>query len=292
MIAMSQEFVCQVQAIVQQRTTGALTSLNGHIPAESFTPGKMLRTRLAGRLLAGGAAAGNCHQVRAACAAIELVHTASLCHDDVMDNSFIRRSVPTLWQAVGTSGAILIGDLLLWSAVELLAQPESNQQMPAFIAKVKQVVQAEAEQELCLRGTPIDVDTCLRLARDKTGPLFAFPAMVCGGQDEVLSAALEEAGYRIGTAYQLADDLLDVVGDEAAVGKTLGTDRQRGKETLPQAGETGQRITFDFIKDLCKSSLQGLENYPKMRDAIAEFLTCDFEPALNRHLNGSVEMAV
>ncbi len=176
--------------------------------------------------------------------------------------------------------------------MEILIEMDSDQYLAAFVAKVKQVVQAEAAQELLWRGKCVDEDTCLQLARDKTGPLFAFTAMVCGGQDEALCAALEETGYRIGTAYQLADDLLDEVGDEAAAGKTLGTDRSRSKGTLPQAGRAGRRITFEFIQDLCRSAIQCVENCPEVRDAVAEFIACDFEPVISRHLKGSAEIAV
>ena len=285
-------FTSVVRALIERRIAAALHAVMDNVDAGLLAPGKMLRSRLAARLLAGRPPTADLCSVQAACGATELVHTASLCHDDVVDNSMIRRSLPTLWQAAGSSGAILIGDLLLCQAIDLLAETDGGRYLGVFIAKVKQVVQAEAEQELLWRGQPVDEETCLRLARDKTGPLFAFTAMVCGGQDKALCAALEEAGYRIGTAYQLADDLLDVVGDENAAGKTLGTDRTRGKLTLPQTSRRGRHITFKHIEDSCRSSLQCLEKYSHMRDAMVVFLTCDLQPVLNRHIKGSLEIAV
>jgi len=230
--------------------------------------------------------------LQSVCAATELVHTASLCHDDVVDNSLIRRSLPTLWQTVGASGAILIGDLLLSEAIDIVIDVENGRYLPAFISKIKQVVQSEAQQELLWRGKQVDVETCLQLARGKTGPLFAFVAQACGGEDEILCGLLEEAGYRIGTSYQLADDLIDVVGTECVVGKTLGTDLIRGKFTLPQVDETGERITQESISDLCNSAVELLDDYSEARKGLVEFLHHDLSPLMEQTLGVEMGIAV
>ncbi len=200
-------------------------------------PGKMLRTRMAARL--STRLTVPVETLQHVCAAVELTHTASLCHDDVIDNALVRRGQPALWRASSRSGAVLLGDLLLCEAMGLLTGTDGGRLVRPFLAKLRETCAAEAEQELRLRGREVGRDVCLRIARGKTGPLFAFVGLAAGGADAALSAALEEAGYRVGTAYQLADDLLDVEGCEEAAGKTLGTDVARRKFTLAQ--EPGPR---------------------------------------------------
>ena len=265
------------------------------VPAvEQLLPGKMLRTHLAGRLgvRLGILADPDAEQLLLyACAAIELVHTASLCHDDVVDNAVIRRARPTLWQMTGPSAAVLIGDLLLCEGMRLMMEVADGRHLPSFMDKVREVVETEARQELCLRGHPVAENDCIDVARGKTGPLFAFVAEVCGGRDEALTAALREAGYRVGTAYQLADDLLDVVGDEAAAGKTLGTDRHRDKYTLVRVAGDGGRQTRRRVDRLCESAISCLDGHPAAQTALSEFFECDLQPVLERHVDACMELA-
>jgi geranylgeranyl pyrophosphate synthase len=285
-------FLHAVRGLIARRVWKAAGfAMLGEEEVEQLLPGKMLRSRLAARLTAGGAAPVDRRTLRHACAATELVHTASLCHDDVVDNAVIRRARPALWQTTGASAAILIGDLLLCEALELVMEVEGGRLMPAFVAKVREVIRTEVEQELLLRGRRVDEGECIRVARGKTGPLFALVARVCGGGEAGLSEALEEAGYRIGTAYQLADDLLDVMGDEGVAGKTLGTDSVRRKYTLPLCGADGWRIARDHAGALCESALKRLEAHPAARRAVAEFLRRDLQPVLDRHLDVCMEPA-
>lgn len=282
------DVIAGVRLVAEACLESALAGLAEH--AEGLKPGKMLRTRLAARMFESGAVKIASDTLHAVCAATELAHTASLCHDDVVDNALIRRSMPTLWQSAGPSGAILIGDLLLCEAINLIMAADDGRFLPAYVAKVQEVVVAEAEQELTWRGRRPDEATSLRLARGKTGALFAFAAMCCGGDDSVLTAALEEVGYRIGTAYQLADDLLDVIGDDSAAGKTLGTDEQREKFTLALSGEQGVRVTADQIGHLCNSSGELLIDFPEAHKGLRAFLLKDLQPVLYRHLALSVEL--
>lgn len=274
--------VSGVRLLAEGRILKALSQSASGIDVEVMMPGKMLRTRLVGRLYADGWSSADRTTLQAACVATELVHTASLCHDDVVDNSLIRRSLPTLWRTVGSSGAILIGDLLLCEAMSLLMETEAGRLARGFLTKVTEVVAAEARQELVYRGKEVDGETCLQLARGKTGPLFAFVAETCGGEDKALCGLLEEAGYRIGTAYQLADDMVDILGTECDVGKTLGTDLIRGKFTLPQIGEAGKRAARESINNLCVSAVELLNDYPKARKGLTEFLRHDLQPVMKQ----------
>lgn len=273
-------FVAGVRRIIGERLERIAADVRLAVSPEQLMPGKMLRTRLAARLLASGSVPADSPTVARACAATELVHTASLCHDDVIDNAVIRRFKPTLWRAASPSGAVLIGDLLLCDAIDLILETRDGRYARPFVAKVREVCSAEAEQELALRGRRVDEDTCLRIARGKAGPLFAFVAYMCGGDDRALAAALEEAGYRIGASYQLADDLLDIVGGEETAGKTLHTDVARRKFTLPQVSQDRPATTRGRIARLCASAHEGLADWPEVRAALASFFHDDLRPAL------------
>jgi len=285
-------FVSEVRELTVERLEKAASVVVGSIEIGRLMPGKMLRSSLAGRLVEGGCFSVDRGVLVSLCAATEIVHTASLLHDDVVDNALVRRAGPALWRTSSPSGAILIGDLLLCEAMKMLIGTEGSRYLDRFISKVTEVIEAETEQELLFRGKQLDEDTCLRLARNKTGPLFAFVASICGGDDKKYAEALEEAGYCIGTAYQLADDCLDLAGDEQAVGKTLGTDSKRGKFTLPQGGVEGVQITQGHVRRLCGLALEEVGEYGKSRDSLIQFLTCDFQPAVGGHIDVCVEFAV
>lgn len=272
--------------IIEQRVSAVVTPAAGPLAAQTLTPGKMLRTRAAARVLSCNASSGaDVAAVERACAAVEMVHTASLCHDDVIDNAMLRRWQPSLWKSAGPTGAILIGDLLFASALELMAEGGADG-VGALAAKVREVVSAEAEEELILLGETADEDTCLRLARCKTGPLFAFTMRSAGGKDAALRAALEEAGYRIGAAYQLADDLLDVFGGPTSAGKSLGTDALRGKPTLLDAVPLGAEAARGRILQLARSASDVLGAWPKAGQGVKEFLALDLQPVFDQCVPG------
>jgi farnesyl diphosphate synthase len=160
-----------------------------------------------------------------------------------------------------------------------------------FADKVGEVAAAEAEQESAPAAPGPDERACLRLARGKTGPLFAFSAWAGGGTDGECRAACSRAGYRIGTAYQLADDLLDVVGREEAAGKTLGTDARLGKVTLPAVAPDGLERTRAQVHDLCEAARAVLSPWPGAQAAVADFLAFDLQPVFDRCLPGLVVSA-
>jgi geranylgeranyl pyrophosphate synthase len=213
-----------------------------------------------------------------------MAHTASLLHDDVIDEGVLRRGLPALWQLTGPSAAVLMGDLLLCEALDLLLDTETGRFASLFLAKLKEMCAAEAEQELSLRGRRLDQDTCLRIARSKTGAMFAFIGAACGAGDGDLAPALEEVGYLVGAAYQLADDLLDMTGSESVAGKTLGTDSKRQKATLPYSGKSGNAWALDQITRLLNSAIHRLEEWPAARVALVRYLADHLQPVLQSWL--------
>ena len=256
-----------------------IAALTGVDNLKGLEGGKMLRSRLAGRLiLAGGGAEPELVEISAA--AVEMVHTASLCHDDVIDSAVLRRSAPTLWRRTGASGAVLVGDILLCEAMNLLIETRNLPLLSAFMEKVTRVCQTEARQELVCRGHELGVEACLELAEGKTGSLFAFAAASAAPAGSDAAADFARAGLRLGTAYQLADDLLDVVGSEVEVGKTLGTDGKREKYTLPQIEPGGVDVAVGHVRRLCAEAGEAVGNHPAAREAVEEFLARDMGTVL------------
>ena len=277
----TQDICSQVEILISASVEKIQLSLGISGSLGILKHGKMLRTRLGARLAESGGYRGDPCVLAHACAATELVHTASLCHDDVIDSGEMRRGMQTLWKIVTPSAAVLIGDMLFCEALEMLQRIAHGRYLGSFIARIREVCITEIEQELILRGKESDEFTCMRIARQKTGPLFAFIGQVSGGEDLELARSLEESGYRIGTAYQLADDLLDISGDEQLCGKTLGTDVLRGKYTLPQSPVDAGAIQ-ERVAELCRSALDCIDKWPEARIGVEKFLASDLKTTFER----------
>lgn len=267
---------------VQQLMTGSLreTALAPIVDEISgaFDGGKMLRARLT---LGVGAASGAPRDtILRAAAAVEMVHAASLLHDDVIDGGHLRRGSPSFWKKKGVSGAILLGDLMVCRSVQLL-NGKGHERLSAMLVQLAgEMCDAEVEQELMTRGTTRTWDKCVHLARRKTGSLFAFAA-AAAGSDAVQTEALMEAGYRVGTAYQLADDLLDVCGEVVRDGKDLGKDAPKGKVTSVSASGGSAARARECIKDLCSTSSKMLDSWSPVKCAWDNYLKTDFSPVVS-----------
>ncbi len=272
-------FLGSVRELLCVRVRRLSAGVGVAFPVELLVGGKLLRSRFAGRLVNDESVPLSRETAVRVCAAIEMTHTATLLHDDVIDGGILRRGGPAVWRVTGASGAILMGDLLLSDAMGLLVDVDEGRFLPLFVEKLREVCAAEAEQELMLRGRRPDEQTSLRIARGKTGALFAFVGAACGLGDDELASALEEAGYLFGTAYQLADDILDLSGVEAEAGKTLGSDMARGKFTLPYPGASGVDFARNRIPVLCNAALRALSGWPAVCDGAREFLGCDLQRA-------------
>ena len=197
--------------------------------------GKRIRPTVT--LLACGACRGDMvAAVPLACAA-ELTHSATLLHDDVIDDGPERRGQPASRVLWGNAVSVLSGDWLLTRALEIVAaQPARSAALPALLSTMRRLVEGEVLQ-LSLRGS---FDATERdyfdVVRGKTASLFGWSAAAgawaAGVRGEVPSA-LADFGEEIGMAFQLVDDALDYAGDPALLGKRLGRDFSEGKATLP-----------------------------------------------------------
>src|ERR1035437_8608436 len=226
----------EVQRIV--RDTLQRTSLRGHVArfAPSVGGGKMLRARLILRI--GHVADVPRSVLCRTAAAVEMLHAASLLHDDIVDGGTRRRGEPALWVSEGTRAAVLLGDLLVSLAAEEV-QNALPSHLPMLVATLHEMCDAQAEQEFCDADADLSWDHCVGIARRKTGALFGFAAACAGGSQPERAEALRRAGYALGTAYQLADDLLDACPAPLVADKSLGTDFATGKLTAATAFTTG-----------------------------------------------------
>jgi len=239
--------------------------------------GKMLRAHLT--MAIGAATQKPEAHLLAAAATVELIHLASLLHDDVIDNGTLRRGAPTFWVEKGTPGAILMGDYLVCRAFSLLFESTNEKTTSQLLRCTQAICEAELKQELNPPTSTPAWDDCLQIARKKTGSLFAFAAYAAADDRPELAEALLETGYEMGTAYQLADDLLDATGDPSKADKTLGNDARQGKNTAISAGRDVDMS--QVINTLIESSLARLSPWPEVYAGYEQYLIAFFQPVVN-----------
>jgi geranylgeranyl pyrophosphate synthase len=212
-------------------------SLERDASATLLAGGKRLRPLLV--LLCGGAGGGDA-AVRAA-AAVELVHMASLVHDDVLDDAPLRRGRPTVAATSGRARATATGDLLFSRAFAMLAEAGDADQVALLSEASVFLARGELEQRNDEYDTSIGADRYLERCRLKTAQLFECACLMgwaarSGGAvaiDGAGTSALRSFGSEIGLAFQLLDDVLDVTGPPERTGKSRGTDLLDGTVTLP-----------------------------------------------------------
>ncbi|HET9753481.1 MAG TPA: polyprenyl synthetase family protein [Myxococcales bacterium] len=212
------------------------------LSARAANPGRRSRGRVALALVA------------------EMVHSATLLHDDVIDDGLTRRGLPAPRVAYGNGVSVIAGDWLLAASLDLALRAEAPGAMEALVRTLRQLVEGESRQ-IALRGrTDFTADDALQIAHLKTGSLFAF----CGEAGALVArapagvaAALRDFGLRAGSAFQIADDLLDFESDAATLGKAVLADVTEGKPSLPLA--------------------IALKRLPPLREEMAELLKLDGE---------------
>jgi geranylgeranyl diphosphate synthase type I len=203
---------------------------------DAVAGGKAIRPTLA--LLAAEAVGAEPAKAIPAAAAVELVHSFSLLHDDVMDGDLTRRHRPTTWAAFGVGAAILGGDALLTLAFDVLAaskHPAANEGMRRLSAAVQNLVAGQSADMAFETRTDVDLSECLSMAEGKTGTLLGC---ACGlgalfGGHPAKAAKLRAFGERLGVAFQLVDDLLGIWGDPKVTGKAVYADLRQRKKSLP-----------------------------------------------------------
>lgn len=224
----------QVRGLINEQLVGSCRAGSVRRLVEGFEVcgGKMFRP---GLLLVCGKAAGGItdEHIRAA-AVVEMIHNATLLHDDVIDEGQRRRGGPTANNLWGNETAVLLGDFLLSKACEICADMvgEVNKEITAATARV---CEGELRQVIERENRELGESEYLEIIGDKSGSLFGSSCYLGGflaGCDEREAELLRAFGLNVGVAFQIMDDLVDIIGDEARAGKTLGSDVNKNKLTL------------------------------------------------------------
>lgn len=217
-------------------------------------------------------------------AVIELVHLATLVHDDILDGADTRHRQETAAKKYGASAAVLIGDVLFSHALKLAADFETTEVCRVVAQATARVCAGEIAQTYQRGAVNYDRDFYFRVIRLKTAELFeaaCFLGARVGGYEAGFCEAAGTFGRRLGIAYQVFDDLVDLYAEESMIGKTLGTDLEKGKFTLPLLLLL-ERLPEEERDDLLERHSNGdatvaedfcrrLKDFPVFEEVVAQF---------------------
>ena len=223
-----------VENLFHQELSSDLRCVNALVKHVSRFRGKMLRPML---VLLAGKAAGEVTEAHTVLATVvEMVHMATLVHDDVLDEAELRRKGATITHLRGNEAAVLLGDYLISHSFHLCSSLD-NQLASRLIGRTtNEVCEGELLQIDNRNNLDLTEETYLQIITRKTASLCATCCLLgaeYAGAGEARVGQLELYGLSLGTAFQIQDDILDIVGEENTVGKTLGSDVEKGKMTLP-----------------------------------------------------------
>jgi octaprenyl-diphosphate synthase len=224
----------QVNLVIQQRLTSQVplvSTVSDYIIAAG---GKRLRPAL---LLLCAGALGFTGSARFTLAAVvEFIHTATLLHDDVVDESDMRRGNATANARFGNPASVLVGDFLYSRAFQMMVEANNMRIMEVLAEATNVIAEGEVLQLMNMHNPHLDQAGYLQVIRSKTAKLFEASARVgaiLSGANPDIEDACARYGQALGTAFQVIDDVLDYAGEASALGKNLGDDLREGKTTLP-----------------------------------------------------------
>lgn len=203
-------------------------------------------------------------------AAVELLHTATLVHDDLIDGALLRRGMPTLNARWSPPATVLTGDFLFARAAKLAADTDHLPLMKLFADTLAVIVNGELTQMFTSRGL-INRDNYYKRIYAKTASLFEMTsraAAMVSPADETTVETMRDFGYQIGVAFQIVDDILDFVGEQSAVGKPLGSDLLNGLVTLPAIYFAESNPNDPDVQSLPNGGWTNSENMSRLVDNI------------------------
>lgn len=231
---LARQEMAQVDALIRARLSSEVMLINQiseHIIAAG---GKRLRPLLT--VLAAKAMGYSGTQHTALAAIIEFIHTATLLHDDVVDESDLRRGRKTANALWGNAPSVLVGDFLYSRAFQLMIELDSMPLQRRLADATNQIAEGEVLQLLHVHNPDTDETAYMNVIERKTAVLFSAAtglAAHLSGAPQAQQGQMNQYGLHLGLAFQIADDVLDYTGDADALGKNLGDDLQEGKATLP-----------------------------------------------------------
>ncbi len=224
----------EVDRVIQERLHSEV-ELIGQVARYIISAGGK-RVRPALLLLMCGALDCEHPQRHSMAAVVEFIHTATLLHDDVVDESTLRRGRSTANEVFGNAASVLVGDFLYTRAFQMMVAPGDLRILDVLAEATNVIAEGEVWQLMNMHDATLDEAGYLRVIRAKTAKLFeasARLAAILAGADAELEARCADYGQALGAAFQVVDDVLDYEGNAAELGKNLGDDLREGKMTLP-----------------------------------------------------------
>jgi octaprenyl-diphosphate synthase len=223
-----------VNTVIRQRLHSEVSLVNQIAEYIIGAGGKRIRPTLVLLVANAYGYRGTAHHDLAA--VVEFIHTATLLHDDVVDESSMRRGRQTANALFGNAASVLVGDFLYSRSFQMMVSLDNMRVMQILSDATNVIAEGEVLQLLNMHDPDVSQDNYLNVIRSKTAKLFEaaaqLGALVSGATDAQIEAA-GEYGRSLGTAFQLIDDVLDYAGDAAEIGKNVGDDLREGKPTLP-----------------------------------------------------------
>lgn len=224
----------EVDRVIRQRLDSGVPLVSEVCQYIVAAGGKRLRPAL---LLLITGALGCHHSSRHAMAAVvEFIHTATLLHDDVVDESTLRRGRATANAQFGNPASVLVGDFLYSRAFQMMVEPGDLRIMKVLADATNVIAEGEVQQLMNMHDAGLTEAAYIHVIRSKTAKLFEASARlgaILAGASPEIEAACANYGQALGTAFQIIDDVLDYDGDVEVMGKNLGDDLREGKVTLP-----------------------------------------------------------
>jgi geranylgeranyl pyrophosphate synthase len=232
-LAPVQDQIERVEALMRSQADDRHPDLDAALQHLLSSGGKRVRPAVA--LLTGGMLGGDEGRLVTLASAIELLHTATLVHDDLIDGAFLRRGIATLNSQWSPAATVLTGDFIFARAAKLAAETDSVAVMRLFAETLATIVNGEITQMFTSRGLASRENYDKRIYA-KTASMFELAtaaAAMLSPVDELTTENLRCFGYSIGMAFQIVDDILDFTGEQATVGKPVASDLRQGLITLP-----------------------------------------------------------
>ena len=280
-----QEGLAQVEERLQALARQELPQLSQPLGHTVVYPGKRLRPALT--LLAGQLYGRPSRHVLAMALAMELFHTATLVHDDLVDNSRVRRGRPaahTLW---GPGPALLLGDYLFSLSAQLMASTRNLRVIDIFAQTLKTVSGGELAHNLRQAQERRDRQGYFQWIGAKTASVLAAATQtgaILGHAPPAGVKALKEYGFKLGLAFQIVDDILDFTGEERELGKPVGSDLLRGALTLPVILLLEKQPSLEDPKAI-QQAARGLSHSPIMEECYA--VASEFSSQARRSLEAA-----
>jgi len=224
----------RVDAVIRERLTSRVALIDQIANYIVTAGGKRIRPRLV--LLFSEALGFDGPERFELAAIVEFIHTATLLHDDVVDESALRRGRATANAMFGNAASVLVGDFLYSRAFQMMVAVNRMRVLDVLADATNVIAEGEVLQLMHMHDADLAVDDYLRVIRFKTAKLFEASARlgaVLGGAGPELEESCADFGRSLGTAFQLIDDLLDYEGNSNELGKNIGDDLREGKPTLP-----------------------------------------------------------